>query len=137
MSDAELLEAFTNFVNTSWMIFTAYVSVVFAYLVAGYLVSNKLGTRMILLVSTIYSFVAMWAIFAINTNLQSVSAAVIEIKRVVSEGDSSLGWLPIVSVPDYFNIAIPIIGTFITISAYLGSVLFFIYQRRSSGETET
>ena len=70
MTDAELLSTFSSFVNTSWMIFTAYVSIIFAYLVAGYLISSKLGSKMVILVSTIYTLVAMWAIFAINTNLQ-------------------------------------------------------------------
>ena len=137
MSDAELLNAFTEFVNTTWMIFTAYVSVVFAYLVAGYLVSGKLGTRMILLVSSIYSLVAFWAIFAINTNLQSVSASVSEIKRIVREGDSTLGWLPLVSVPDFLNSAVPIMVMFITISAYLGSIMFFYFQRKGYSEDRT
>lgn len=130
MTDAELLNAFTGFVNTSWMIFTAYVSVVFAFLVAGYLVSNKLGLKMVLLVSSIYTLVAAWAIFAISTNLRSVSAAVIEIKRVVREDESSLGWLPLVSIHDNIDSAVPILVTIITVAAYLGSIVFFFYQRK-------
>jgi len=137
MTDAELLGSFTDFVNTSWMIFTTYVSVLFAFLVAGYLVSSKLGSKMAVLVTSIYTLVALWAIFGINTNLRSVSAAVIEIKRVVRDGDSSLSWLPIVSMPDYFNSAVPILVTFITVAAYLGSVVFFFYQRRRNGENGT
>jgi pheromone shutdown protein TraB len=137
MSDADLLNAFTNFVNTSWMIFTAYVSVVFAYLVAGYLVSSKLGSNMALLVSTIYTLVATWAIFAINTNLQSISATAREIRRVVEEGESTLGWLPIVDIPDFLDTTMPVIVTFITVGAYVGSILFFYYQRNHNSESGT
>ena len=137
MTDAELLGSFTDFVNTSWMIFTTYVSVLFAFLVAGYLVSSKLGSKMAVLVTSIYTLVALWAIFGINTNLRSVSAAVIEIKRVVRDGDSSLSWLPIMSMPDYLNSVVPILVTFITVAAYTGSIVFFFYQRRSNGEDGT
>ena len=137
MTDAELLNAFTDFVNTAWMIFTAYVSIVFAYLVAGYLISNKLGSKMVLLVSSIYTLVAVWAIFAINTNLQSISAAASEIRRVVREGESSLGWLPVVNVPQFLDSAIPIVVTLITIGAYAGSIVFFFYQRKYNSDNGT
>ena len=137
MTDAELLSAFSSFVNTSWMIFTAYVSIIFAYLVAGYLISSKLGSKMVILVSTIYTLVAMWAIFAINTNLQSISAAASEIRRVVREGESTLDWLPVVKIPEFLDATVPIIVTLITIGAYVGSIVFFFYQRHHNDDTGT
>ena len=134
MSDYELLSAFIEFINTTWLIFTTYVSIVFAFLVAGFLVSSRLSSKMTLLVTTIYTLVAVWSIFALNRNVAAIAAAQNEIKRAIQDSGSSLGWLPAASIPDFANSAVTFLVTTIAIFAYVGSVFFFFYQRKSSGD---
>ena len=131
MTDYELLSTFIEFINTTWLIFTTYVSIVFAFLAVGYLISSRLTPKMVSLVVTLYSLVAVWSIFALSQNVQAISAAQGEIKRVVQESGSTLGWVPIASVPNFMNSAVPILVTSIAIVAYLGSVFFFFYQRKN------
>ena len=43
MSDFEMLSALTESINTLWTIFSIYVSIVFAFLVASYLAAGRLA----------------------------------------------------------------------------------------------
>jgi len=58
MTDHELLSTFIEFTNTLWTIFATYVSIVFAFLVAAYLVSSRLTPKVVSLVITLYSLVS-------------------------------------------------------------------------------
>ena len=130
MTDYELLSIFIEFINTTWTIFATYVSVVFAFLVAGYLVSKKLSSSIVSTVVTLYTLVAFWSIFALNRNVVAIGAAVAEINRAILEDGSSLGWLPAIASADFLTPVIPFLVTSLAIVAYLGSIFFFFYQRK-------
>ena len=108
MSDYELVSVLIEYINTTWAIFATYVSVVFAFLVAGYFAAKKLASTMVSLVITLYTLVVIWSVFALNRNVASIGAATDEIKRVVREGESSLSWVPLTSTPDFLSSAMPI-----------------------------
>lgn len=136
MTDYELLNTFIEFINTTWLIFTTYVTIVFAFLVAGFLVSRKLSPAMVSLVITLYTLVATWSIFALNRNVAAIAAAQSEMKRLVEESGSSLSWVPVTSTPEFITSLVPILVTGIAVVAYIGSIVFFFYQR-NGGEGET
>ena len=136
MTDFELLTILIEFINTTWMIFATYVSIVFAFLIVGYLVAKKLTPKIISLVITLYTLVALWSVFALNRNVVSIGAAAAEINRAVQEGDSSLGWVPASAALDFMAPVIPVLVTGLAIVAYIGSILFFFYQRRSDTSNE-
>ena len=130
MTDYELLSILAEFINATWMVFATYVSIVFAFLVAGYLVSNRLTKRMISIVITIYTLVALWSLWGLNRNIATVTAIVAEIKRAVREDGSSLGWVPAVGTPDFLFPIVPILVTMLAVVAYAGSIAFFFHQRK-------
>ena len=130
MSDYEILSAFIAFTNTLWMIFATYVSIVFAFIVAAYIVADRLTPKVVSLVITLYSLVSLWSVWAIGQNAGAVAATVNEMKRRVAEGNSTLGWVHQVSVPDYMLPIIPKVITSVAFVAYAGSIVFFFYQRK-------
>jgi general stress protein CsbA len=132
MSDYELVSVLIEYINTTWAIFATYVSVVFAFLVAGYFAAKKLASTMVSLVITLYTLVVIWSVFALNRNVASIGAATDEIKRVVREGESSLSWVPLTSTPDFLSSAMPIMVTGLAVVAYVGSLLFFFHQRKDN-----
>lgn len=130
MNDYEILSMTEEFVNTTWTIFATYVSIVFAFLVASYLVAAKLVARIVWIVIALYTLVALWAVWGLNRTSVSLVAAMAEIKRMVQESDSSLGWWPPASTPDLVLSLIPTVITAIAVFAYAGSVIFFFHQRK-------
>ncbi|MFT7653893.1 MAG: hypothetical protein ACI9UU_003007 [Candidatus Azotimanducaceae bacterium] len=130
MTDHELITIFIEFVNTTWTIFGTFVSIVFAFIVASYLAASRLTSKVVLLVITLYTLVAAWSMWGISMNANSISATVGEMKRRLLEESSSLGWLPILGLPDYMLPVIPILITCLASVVYIGSIVFFFYQRR-------
>jgi len=136
MTDYELLTAFIDFVNTTWMIFATYVSIVFAFIVASHLAARQLTPRVVSLVITLYSLVAAWSVWGIRQNAISISATAGEMRRRLLEGSSSLDWLPILQMPDFMRSIIPNLITLLTFVVYAGSIVFFFYQRQSEQRKE-
>ena len=130
MTDYEMFSGLTESINTLWTIFTAYVSIVFAFLVASYLVAKKLASQMVSLVVALYTLVALWALFGLNRTSLTITALTAEIKRAVLESESSLGWHPAVATPDVVFVALPAAISFVAIIAYVGSIVFFFHQRK-------
>ena len=130
MTDHELITIFIEFVNTTWTIFGTFVSIVFAFIVASYLAASRLTSKVVSLVITLYTLVAAWSVWGISMNANSISATVGEMKRRLLEDSSSLGWLPILGLPDYMLPVIPILITCLASVVYIGSIVFFFYQRR-------
>jgi len=137
MTDYELLTIFIEFVNTVWMIFATFVSVVFAFIVASHLVASQLTSRVVSLVITLYTLVAVWSMWGIRQNAIAISATTGEMDRRVLEDNSSLGWLPILEMPDFMRSIIPELITLLTFVVYAGSIVFFFYQRRVKRPSET
>ena len=136
MTDYELLTIFIEFVNTTWMIFATYVSIVFAFIVASHLVARQLTSRVVSLVITLYTLVAVWSVWGISMNAISISATAGEMKRRLLEDSSSLDWLTLITMPDFMASTIPFLITLLALVVYVGSIVFFFYQRRAERPTE-
>ena len=130
MTDYEMMSLVVEVVNTLWAIFATYVSVVFAFLVASYLVASELAARIVAIVITLYTLVALWSFWGLNRTAVTLSNLIAEIQRAVEEDGSSLAWYPGVSVPDFMLAAIPLLITTVAVVAYAGSLGFFFHQRK-------
>ena len=130
MTDYELLSVFIEFTSNTWAIFATYVSIVFAFIVASYLVSKRLTSRVVSLVIALYSLVSFWSVWAISSQATLISATVGEMKRVVQDNQSSLGWVPVLTIPDFVVPIVPILITSLATAAYAGSIVFFFYHRK-------
>jgi len=131
MTDSELLSAFMAAVETLWLIFSTYVSIVFAFLVVSYLAASKLKKSLAAIVIALYTLVAFWSSWALNRGSNSVSAIAAELKARAQHGASSIDWHPAANTPDIVISTIPLLITFIAVLAYVGSVFFFYIQRKS------
>ena len=136
MTDYELLTIFIEFVNTTWLIFATYVSIVFAFIVASHLVASQLTSRVVSLVITLYTLVAVWSVWGISMNAISISATAGEMKRRLLEENSSLGWLSLTGMPDIMRSIIPVLITLLALVVYVGSIVFFFSRRRADRPTE-
>ena len=130
MTDYEMISTFTEFWNLVWVIFAAYVSITFAFLVVGYLISKKLASRMVGLVVGLYTLVALWCMVGINRFVTNAINLANEIKRVVEAGDSSLNWSVIVNQPDLVPTIVPILVMTVVVAGYVAAVVFFFHQRK-------
>ena len=137
MTDYELLTVTIEFINIVWAIFATYVSIVFAFIVASHLVAKKLTPRVVSLVITLYTLVAVWAVWGISMNVFAISATGAEMKRRLVEESSSLGWLPMLEMPDIMRSTIPFLITLLGIVVYAGSIIFFFNKRREEQPSET
>ena len=137
MTDYELLTILIEFINIMWTIFATFVSIVFAFIVASHLVAKKLTSRVVSLVITLYTLIALWSVWGISLNSFALSATAGELKRRSVEDGSSLGWLPMLEMPDVMRSAIPFLITLLVFVVYVGSIIFFFYQRRVGQPSET
>ena len=137
MTDYELLTIFIEFVNTTWTIFATYVSIVFAFIIASHLVASQLTPKVVSLVITLYTLVAIWSVWGISMNANSISATVGEMKRRLLVDSSSFGWLPILEMSEFVRTIIPFLITLLAFVVYVGSIAFFFSQRRAERPTET
>jgi hypothetical protein len=132
MTDYEFIATFTEFVNTTWTIFGIYVSIVFAFIVASYFAASKLTSIVVSLVITLYTLVVVWSVWGISMNAIAISATVGEMRRrLVVDESFTLGWLPILGIPEFLLPVIPILITSLAVVVYTGSIVFFFYQRRT------
>lgn len=131
MTDSELLSAFMAAVETLWLIFSTYVSIVFAFLVVSYLVANKLQTSLAAIVVALYTLVALWSSWALSRGSMSVTAVASQMKARAGDGTSAIGWHPAANTPDILMSAIPPLITLIAVLTYIGSIFFFYIQRKN------
>jgi hypothetical protein len=75
MSEAEALELVLMAIGNCVAAFTVYVSVIFGYLVAAFLVGDRLSTLQVIISGGLFTFAAMSCTFTISANLSVVSSA--------------------------------------------------------------
>jgi len=131
MTDYEMFSALSETIALLWTIFSIYVSIVFAFLVASHLAARQLASKIVSLVITLYTLVATWALFGLNRTAATLSAAIEETKQAVQESGSSLDWLPMVGMPDAFSRAFPILVLSIGLAVYIASIVFFFDERKN------
>jgi hypothetical protein len=132
MTDFELAMLFKEYLSLLQSQYINLVSVIFAFLVAGYLVASKLQSMMVVVVITLFSAFVLDAILALNflaadtLRLQELMAARIEAGSTEllfhsgARGDTASA--------DFFFAASRAVAV---AGGYIGSIVFFFYQRRT------
>ena len=131
MTDYELAMLFLEYYNTFQSQFINLVSVLFAFLVASYLVASKLKTIMVVVVIALYtsffvdSVLVLYALHLDMLELQNV------MKVRIAAGSTDLLF------HTGANSDVPLLETGFVISriiaiggGYIGAILFFFHQRR-------
>lgn len=107
-----------------------YISVLFAFLVAAYLVAPHLNRVMSGIVVGTFTVFAGLMILTVNRSVSTTAALVEEMRRAAGEGGASVPWHPAVYEP--FNITAVFAPTLTALLAasYVAAIVFFFYARQ-------
>ena len=132
MTDFELAMLFKEYYSVLQSQYINFVSVIFAFLVAGYLVASKLQPIMVVVVITLFSAFVLDSLLAVNflaadmLRLQDLMAARIEagstdlLFHSGARGDTASA--------DFLFTASRVV---VVAGGYIGAIVFFFYQRRA------
>ena len=130
MTDYEVLMAFTDIADSSQDSYMNFVSIVFGFIVAGYLVADKLSQKMTILITILFTFVAFQEAMSAILFLTDYLGLIPEMQSregLQFHGAHDVGhFFP----PVYIAIHIATL-----ILAYVGSIIFFFHQRREGLKT--
>jgi hypothetical protein len=124
---ADLFRALVDSATNSMM---GYISVLFAFLIAAYLVAPHFNRIMSCIVVGLFTMFSAVMIIAIDRSLASLSGLAEEIRKSAAAGDTTISWHPIVHEPTTW---VSLIGPFLTSLLFAGTIagiFFFIYARK-------
>ena len=133
MTDYEMASLFVENLEALQSVFTNYVAVLSGFLIAGYLIADKLESRMVVIVITLFTLVMLQQ-GNLVVGLGHDSASLLgQISLQASEASSNLGWHGGAT-----ELGSGIIGRGILrfsalavlIFSYIGGLIFFFHQRR-------
>jgi hypothetical protein len=118
MTEYELLDIYSNTFNAWIMLFTSYISIVFAFLVAATLGVDKMNSVLSALAVILFSMTALF--FIVLTSIVGIRVVeqIADVRAITGDRGAGAAWL----------LATLVIA--IMILTYLGSVFFFFYHRR-------
>jgi cellobiose-specific phosphotransferase system component IIC len=130
MTDYELVDTFYTIASLADQLIASFVTLLFAFLVASYLASSKLDRRMVVIIISLYSFMALRYIalyYRVTDDIGALGRTLTEIRL---EQGSSLDWLEISSGMWWATA-----GTSAAmLLCYLASIFFFFYTRHRGNE---
>ena len=127
MTDYEMIDLFLTFGSNLESMVERFIALLFAFLIASYLVSAKLRPLMVTIVVALYSYMALrYVFFYFNIFADQITLA----RQIVASQDqpgSSLRWL---DAPPSTMLAIYYSQTVAMLLSYIASLVFFFYTRR-------
>lgn len=132
MTDYELLDIFIQNANSLQTCFMNYVTVLFAFLIAAYLIADKLESSMVFIILGLFTLVFFQQGFNVLGFGHDVSALAGQIAVRAQEDTSVLRWHG-AATSVLGSVAIPILrhsGEVVFILSYIGGLVFFFHQRR-------
>ena len=130
MTEYELVDTFYTLSGLLDQFVANFITLLFAFLVASYLVSAKLDRRMVIVVIALYSFMALRYVGLYLNVADDMIALADQITQLRHEKGSSLEWMVIgkeLSTMHYTQTAAMFLS-------YLASLVFFFHTRRSGAE---
>ena len=131
MSDYELITFFYEAVNSLQTAVMNYVAVLFAFLIAAYLISDKLESRMVAFIVALFTLVTLQQVTPVIGFGHDCASLVSQIVERAAADPSSLGWHgAATSLSD--AIARPVLRftpAAVVVFSYIGGLIFFFHQR--------
>ena len=126
MTEYELVDTFYTIAELSDQLIVSFVTLLFAFLVASYLVSSRLDNRMATVVIALYSFMALRYVlvyYNVSDDLVTLADTINHLRQC---SGSNLGWFEIGG-----GMSNMIVGTTLAMFlSFLASIYFFFYTRR-------
>jgi hypothetical protein len=131
VSDFEMISAYADAFNGMITLITIYFSIIFAFVVAGFLAAAQLNRTLAAVAVALFTIAAglfILFIFVVQRNVMALAGV---IRDAVVAGESSLGWLGF-TVSNQAAVIRPVV--LILLYSLLGlsyaGALFFFFQRR-------
>jgi len=132
MSDSDIYYYFILVMERESQVFMDFVTILFAFIVAGYFFAHSLNRNLTWLLVGTYTLIQTLIFFNIVGQTLAMSELVVEMKARKMSGSSSFDWLGLLAAPDFAITALHV-GTYIVlILSFLGSVWFFFQRHRSA-----
>ena len=116
MSEYELLDVMNSNMNMALISFSAYLTIVFGFLVASYLVANRLKKVEIIIISSLFSFGALIHVYG----------SVVHLTRHYRFGEMAIQRLP--ELISFHSVTMIVIIGIVMLSGIVAS-LYFMYSR--------
>jgi hypothetical protein len=130
MTEYELVETFYTLAGLLDQFVASFITLLFAFLVASYLVSAKLDRRMVIVVIALYSYMALRYVALYLNVADDMIALADQLTQLRLEEDSSLDWMVIGDGLAPMHYA----QTAAMFLSFLASLLFFFHTRRAGAE---
>ncbi len=131
MTDYELITAFNEYNTLMQTSFTNYVAVLFAFLIAAYLIADKLESSMVPSIVALFTLVALNQLSNVIGGGHDWAAVGMQIAARATEQTSSLGWHGAATPWGRLTISILQFSAAVILTAsHIGALIFFFHQRR-------
>ena len=132
MTDFELYYLVLENTSTAFSIFTTYLTIIFAFLVAGHLMGHKISTGMTVVMIALFSLASLICVMVAVRAAEGMAGLAGLISKAIADGQSNLSWMPYGSPNS--RVASTMLQTgflVLLVLAYIGALVFFFQQRRA------
>ena len=130
MTEYELVDIFYTIASLSDQVVASFITLLFAFLVASYLVSSKLDRKMTAVVVALYSYMALRYIVIYHNVTGDLAALADTLTELGLREGSSLGWLEIGDGISTMHIT-QSVAMFLS---FMASLFFFFHTKQRSDE---
>ena len=130
MTEYELVDTFYTIATLSDQLVASFITLLFAFLVASYLVSSKLDRKMTAVVIALYSYMALRYIVIYHNVTGDIVTLADTFTKLGLREDSSLGLLEIGAGISTMHIA-QSVAMFLS---FVASLIFFFHTKQRSNE---
>ena len=129
MTEYEMVDTFYSIGAFSDQLMASFIALLFACLVASYLVSAKLDRRITVVVIALYSFMALRYVLIYHNASGDLATLAETLMQLRQRDNSSLDWLEVQGGIRWVNA-----GTSVAMFlSYVASLFFFFYTRHHDG----
>ena len=132
MPGYEAFSLFNEMVGNLNTILFGYISMLTAFLVMSYISAHRLSTLLVVLVLVLFTAACFTFILQVNLIKVQMASLYEYMLHLKAEGDMSLQWFG--NNPSQSVNFLTIFHNIVTVGGYLGSTVFFLYQRHQNRE---
>ena len=132
MPGYEAFSLFNEMVGNLNTILFGYISILTAFLVMSYFSAHRLSTLLMIIVLVLFTATCFTFILQVNLIKVQMASLYEYMLHLKTEGDLSLEWFG--NNPSQSVDFLTVFHNIVTMGGYLGSIIFFLYQRSQNRE---
>lgn len=135
MSDYELIAAYFQASELMALLFSIYLTILFAAVLVGWFVGQQMEKKMLTLLIGLFSFAAAIQIFTLNRATANAIGLMKQIITEVPETRPELGWITLANANPSLLDSFLHLFTVLNIMAYAATIYFILLRRGSVDRT--